>query len=207
MYSKANTKPDWYFSQIITLTSMSGVGGSSAIKNLESFYRARGMRRTYVSGGSIHREFARKLELSIEQYTHFLATTGKKEGYDERCDEELKKAGMNNYTIVESRLAHVFVPHGFHVLLTCPTEIRAERRKNDPGYEHHSVEEVQRLIDERDANDRTRHEILYPGSQWPPEDFDLVIDTSKHSKDEVLDEILHGHSTWRKENASILHRF
>jgi cytidylate kinase len=195
-YSRKSVEPKGYLSNVITITSHTGVGSSTTLKALKEYYKT-DERIVFVSGGSIMRSFAADLGMTIEE----LARTNREHpelGYDKQCDDRLVVAGQRNYSIIESRLCHALVPQGFHVLLKCPLDVRAKRRFNDEVKNNPQVtlSQVAKQIDDRDQDDNHRFAILYPGCIWPESDFDLVIDTSVSSVTEIIDTIISTHKTW-----------
>jgi cytidylate kinase len=200
-YSRDATQPSWFFSDVITITSHTGVGSTTTLKKLREAFAHDGRKR-FVSGGQIMRDVAASLRMTIEEFAAY-----NKEhpdaGYDKRCDDEIRAYGSQNHTIIEGRLPHAFVPHGFHVKLTCPVSVRAERRACD-GEGKQSVLDVLRKIEERDANDDTRYAKLYKGSLWRDQDFNLVLDTSLHVPDQATSKILLAHDEWKRDAADRL---
>jgi len=187
-YSKTNTLPSLFFSHQITITSASGVGSSSTLAQL----RLRlGDKFEYMSGGDAMREIAKNYKLSIEDFVNFLHEHPE---IDYEIDHKQREFAQKNYRVIESRLAHVFCPHGFHVLLTCPAKKRAERltkKLNLP------FNECLRKTIERDVNDEKRYAKIYPGSIWPQTDFDHVISTEENPPEIVAQIILGGLFAWR----------
>ena len=196
-YSRKSIESQWFFSSSITLTNVSGVGGTTTLNTLEKRF---GRFLRYVSGGRINRRFAEQLGMKIEPFVEH-KRLHPEERWDAKCDEEIAQEGKSNNVIVEGRVPHIFSSHSCHILLTCPLTLRAERRQGrDPEYSHLSVEEVARLIDDRDRNDLENYALLYPGSNWLPEDFDAQIDTSTWNPEQVVDEIIQQHTAWRTRN-------
>jgi len=191
-FSKEARRPRTYLSHVITITSETGVGSTTAINGLSE--RLGGMWR-YVSGGGIMRRFAHELGMTIEAFAAH-AREHPERGFDALCDKAMAEYGKQNYTVLEGRLPHVFVPHAFHVRLMCPYGTRAMRRyKDSDGI---SRKEVERRIRERDQNDRERYDKLYPGWAWPDSDFDCVVPTIGPPK-YVVETILAEHARWQKK--------
>lgn len=186
----------WRFSRSITITSMSGVGGSTTLRHLRQ--RLEGQNFRFESGGVAMRRFANELRMSIEDFAVY-AREHPEKGYDRKVDEMLRKAGETNGLVMESRLAHGLVPGAMHVLLTCPVEVRARRRQTDPEYCHLSVDEVARLIEERDLANEARYSELYSGHNWVTQDFDLVLSTEPEeaAPAKLVEEIIWQHDKWK----------
>lgn len=187
-YSKLNTRPETFFSHQITITSESGVGSSSTLAQLRL---SLGDKFEYMSGGDAMREIAKNYDLPIEEFVNFLHEHPE---IDHEIDNKQRQFAEENYRVIESRLAHVFCPHGFHVLLTCCPKERARRltkKLNLP------FNECLKQTIERDANDRKRYSKIYPGSLWPQADFDHVISTEENPPEIVAQIIIGGLFAWR----------
>lgn len=196
-FSKKKLVPKEYLSHVITITSETGVGSSTLLKTLREYY---GDSWNYASGGSVMREKAAGLGMSIEEFAEYNREHPEK-GYDLECDKMLAAFGRQNYTVIESRMAHMLVPHAFHVRLVCHVHERARRRARDEP-EIPELEIRERIV-KRDHDDSTRLEALYPGCLWEDRDFNLVIDTEQHTPPQVLQFIVEARASWAKRvNAS-----
>lgn len=174
----------------IAITSETGVGSSSLLKALQKMLEDQPYR--WVSGGSLMRQKAAELDMSIERFAEY-NRLHPEEGHDHWCDSTIQKMAEEDWLICESRLAHFFLPHALKVLLTCPLGVRAFRRARDL---HKPLHEVVRAIVDRDRNDRERYAVLYPGCLWKHSQFDLVLDTDLHgTPDQIAERLLRIHST------------
>ncbi len=197
-YSKRALLPKWWYSNGITISADAGAGKSAAIRGLREFY-IDDWRVRFISMGKVMREIGELHGFkTIEEFTDYILEHPDM-GFDEMIDTEQALYGSQNHTVIESRLAHAFCPHFYHVVLLCPSRIRAERRQGDEKYKDLSIDEIERQICKRDQNDRTRYERMYPGSLWVPEDFDQIIYTDKTTKEEVPQLIIKGHKDWLDE--------
>ncbi len=192
-YTKEATRPAWFWSFVITISSQTGVGSSSTLKQFRRVF-ADDNSKNFISGGQIMREIAMSLGMTIEEFAKYNRYHPDCD-YDKLCDDKIREYGSRNHTIIEGRLPHVFVPNGFHVRLVCPIMVRAERRARDLGESTTVVAEFEK-IKERDDNDETRYARLYDGVLWPYKDFDLVLDTSSYSPEEIVGNILQAHEKW-----------
>lgn len=197
-YARMAQRPEKYASHVITITSQTAVGSSTTLKQLQ---QKRPMTWRYLSGGDIMRAFAEQKRMTIEDFAaHNRAHP--EEGWDKKCDDTIREFGRQNYTIIEGRLPHAFVPHAFHVELWCDLEVRASRRwedlkKKPPEGIPPSFDRVCALIRQRDEDDRRRYDELYPGWAWQLHDYDLRLNTGILSPEEVCREIMQGHESWR----------
>ena len=189
-YSRSATRPDRYFSHSITITGATGVGTTTTLEELQ---KKLGRPWRFVSAGEMMRARAKQLGVSLEE---LLLLNRDDPSNDHECDNMITEFGTHNYTVIEGRLPHVFVSPAFHVLLTCPLNVRAQRRLKHGSSLGKNLDEVARLIETRDREDRARYQNLYPGGLWPDTDFDLVIDTSQFLPERIVSQIIDGRATW-----------
>lgn len=163
----------------ILLSGLSGTGSTTAAKRI-----AADLGLKYVYGGQIFRNLAVERGISLEE----LAESFEHDPEGEReIDRRLVAEGLGEDVLVESRTIGWIFPAGVdatRIWLTCDLEERLRRVR---AREHHprSAENLLR----REASDNRRYFMLY-GIE--PEDFspfDLVIDTTNLSVDEVVDRI------------------
>ena len=199
-YSRAVLIPPGFkfFKHQIAITGKTGVGSSTTLKNLKATMGT--SRWRFVSGGDIMREFAKRLDMTIEEFAR-MNREHPDRGYDRQCDQMLGDIGRKDNVIVEGRLPHIWVLTAFKVCLVCPIDVRTTRRLKD--FPDRSRDEVADLITKRDADDDARYELLYPGCLWPGSDFDLVIDTSEMIPELVTEKILTTHARWVEENVRL----
>lgn len=177
-----------FFHNAVSITSESGVGSTTTMKGLME--KKNGFTRS-VSGGGLMRLRAKSCGLTIEE----LAAAGATGDYshDKWLDTQLAQFGVQNNTVMESRLAHLWMPMAFKVKLVCPLDVRAERRASQLSKPVHVVK---REIEERDDNDNTRYGSLYPGCLWHYEVFDLVVSTAERTPPEAVGDIIKAHQRW-----------
>src|SRR3989344_2887144 len=202
-FSRGANLPPYYLSHVITVTSMTGAGSSSTLRALKEYLK--GSAWQFASGGGIMREFAASIGMTIEEFSaHNLLNPN--DGWDLKCDHELSARGRQNFTVIESRLSHAFVPHAYHVLLECDLAIRVSRRFNDLQKVTPNITsvDVAQMIEQRDHDDNERFEQLYPGCLWGSSDFNLVIDTGTHNPTDVAKLIMRRHEMWGRDNVNKL---
>lgn len=199
-YSCKALEPDLYLPDVITITSETGVGGTTteqALHALLPHYK-------FVTVSDIMEDIAKGLgmdkgQLAQYNYDHPEA------GYDKLCDERVASFRLERNVGVGGRLPHVFIPGAFHVLLTCPVGIRAERRHPDLLKKGLKItfEKVLADIVERDKNDNARYAILYPGCLWQKEDYDFYRSTDRGPGEDVARLILERHRLWLDEKRKL----
>jgi cytidylate kinase len=163
----------------ILLSGLSGTGSTTAARRIAGDLGLR-----YVYGGQIFRNLAAERGISLEELAESLERDLEAE---REIDDRLIDAGKGDSVLIESRTIGWLFPRelpALRIWLTCDLAERlqrVERRENHPR----SRENLLR----RESSDNRRYLHLY-GIE--PEDFspfDLVLDTTDMSVDEVVDEI------------------
>lgn len=163
----------------ILLSGLSGTGSTTAAKRI-----AADLLLDYVYGGQMFRDLAREKGITLEELAESL-----EHNEDEECeiDDRLVEAAKRENVLVEGRTIGWIFPRdipAIRIWLTCDLQERLRRVQNR---EHHarSAENLLR----REASDNRRYLALY-GIQ--PDDFspfDLVVDTTHLSVEDVVDRI------------------
>lgn len=160
----------------ILLSGLSGTGSTTAAQRIADDLGLR-----YVYGGRIFRSLAEERGISLEE----LAESLERDPETEReIDRRLVEAAMDDDVLVESRTVGWIFPHDVpacRIWLTCALE---ERLRRVQAREHHprSADNLLR----REASDNRRYRALYGIEPDDFSPFDLVIDTTNLSVDEVV---------------------
>lgn len=164
----------------LLLSGLSGTGSTTAARRI-----AADLGLNYVYGGQIFRNLAVERGVSLEELAESLELNP---DLEKEIDQRLIAEGMRDDVLVESRTIGWIFPWDIpavRIWLTCDLE---ERLRRVQAREHHprSAENLLR----REASDNRRYLRLY-GIE--PEDFspfELVLDTTRLSVDEVVDQIV-----------------
>ena len=170
----------------VTITGSLGSGKSTVAKKLSS-----DLNLTYYSTGSAQRQIAMQMGITTLQLNHL---ADKDKSIDEKIDGVIKAMNKDgNAYIVDSRLAWHFMPDSFKVKLTVEKNAAAERIFNDNlrsgESKYKNVDEVIKAIEERRHSERERFLRVYQVDIEDNSAFDLVIDTTNLSIDEVCEKI------------------
>ncbi|MGH2447208.1 MAG: (d)CMP kinase [Chloroflexota bacterium] len=160
----------------LLLSGLSGTGSTTAARRIASDLDLR-----YIYGGQIFRDLAHEHNRSLEELVEALEHDP---SLERDIDRRLIEAGMQDDTLIEGRTMGWLFPRdvpAFRIWLTCHLE---ERLRRVQGREHHprSPENLLR----REASDNRRYEALYDIQPDDFSPFDLVIDTTHLSVDEVV---------------------
>ena len=179
---------------IITLSGYPGSGKSSTGNGL-----ATKLGYTRFSSGDFMRSIAQERGISLEELGAIAKTD---HTIDDAVDAEVRKAGLQENLVIDSRLAYHWIPEAFKVFLTLNLHTAAERiyhhiqKEGRVGQDGSSIEEVYRETLARVESERTRYTNIYGLSYDDPKNYDLVVDTGTHNLEEVIQIILDAYRVW-----------
>lgn len=149
----------------------------------------------YFSTGSLQRKLAAEKGMNTLELNYFSEQTN---DVDDYIDAFLKKIEADQDSpvryVLDSRLAWHFVPSSFKVFLTVQPDVAAQRvvadkeRSGEPSTSE--AEETKRNLLERQAVESRRFKKLYNITYRDLSNYDLVIDTSDKTPEEVAALIL-----------------
>lgn len=184
--------------EIITITGTLGSGKSSTADKVAERL---GYKR--FSAGDLTRKVALEMHMSLDELSAKQKTDP---SVDKRVDDELRKAGELEKSVIDARMAFHFIPNSFKVYLELPPETAKDRilqnikenplRKQSESSE--SEEEIYEKIVKRLESEKKRYKDLYGVDHTDKSNFDLVIDTNKNNLEEVVNIILTEYQKWRE---------
>lgn len=194
------TGQEKWSSHNITITSEgAGAGKSSLLKAIKQMGEF-----TCESGGDFFRIRAKAAGMDIGSFVE-RHTADPERKMDLECDTYLYNfIREHDKVLIEGRISHCFDPFAFHVYLKCPLAVRSSRRAYDLSEEFKidvNIIGVMSQIKRRDDKDMRLNQI-YPGSIWPEEDFDLIINTDSLGKEAVVDNVLSEYKAWLSRQLS-----
>ncbi len=176
---------------IITLSGLPGAG-KSTIKNL----LAEQLNLKKYSMGDMRGKMAKDRGLTIDE----LNELGMTEAFtDHDTDAFQKRLGeTEDNFVIDSWLGWHFIPHSHKVFLDVDPTVGATRILADRGHnpnrddepDYQSIEETQEVLAKRVAQTHTRYQKWYGVDFLDKSHYDLVIDTSNLSTEEVMKQIL-----------------
>lgn len=133
----------------------------------------------YVSAGSIFRRMAKERDMDVVEFTKFVENHPE---IDKQIDNQMKQEAKAGNRVLDSQLAYHFAkPYNPINLLVIAKEKDIVKRVSER--ENISLEEARREIEIRERNEKNRFKELYGIDLWKPIDFNLVLNTSKISKE------------------------
>lgn len=172
---------------IITISGALGSGKSTIMKMLAN----RLGYETY-STGNAQREIAKKYGVTTLELNHIADTNP---DIDKEIDGVFTSlVGTGKKYVIDSRLAFFFIPSSFKVKLNVDVTEAARRVLNDAQrtseVKCNTPEQMADILKERRASEVARFITTYGVNIDDESHFDLVIDTTDKTPDEICDIIL-----------------
>jgi CMP/dCMP kinase len=181
---------------IITLGGHHGAGKSTLGARLAEHYRYK-----RYSTGDFLRGLAIEREISILDLNKIAETDNGV--IDAILDNRQKELGIkeDNF-IIDGRLAFHFIPHGIKIFLTVSPLGAAHRIFADASRQgvetHETIEHAVTNIETRRASENERYMKYYGLHIYDMDLYDIVIDTSNRSPDEVFTAVIQSIDALRK---------
>jgi len=156
---------------------------------------------TIYRNGEYVRKLAREKGLDITSFNEYLNSHPEIDRQIEKSAAEYAKE-HNNF-IIDARLGWYAVPESFKVYLTIDINEAAKRAfydENRKSTEKFStIEEQKQDMQRRYKMENERYFNLYGIHKEDLSNYDLVVDTTKLSPDEVKQKILDEYQKWQKQ--------
>lgn len=163
----------------ITIFGLAGTGTTSAGKML-----AEKLGYQFVSSGYMFRQMAEENKMTLNEFEE---ATNKDPKFDRELDQRIKEFGeKNDNFIIESRLAWHFIPDSIKIKLTCDLNERIKRVAEREKIPFAVAKEHNEFRDKKIAE---RYEKYYDIKDFNDDKFDLVIDTTTTSIEDVVQRI------------------
>lgn len=170
---------------IITISGKPAAGKSTTAKAL-----AKKLELEHHSGGDLQRELAKELGLTINELGNLEAQDEK---YDRMIDEKLRKLGetKDNF-VIDGWLSAHFIPNSIKIFLEVDIDEAVRRRIKQPRKEetYTSAQETKQKFIEREKVNRDRWIKYYNFDYSDSKNYDLVIDTTNVTSEQVVEKIM-----------------
>ena len=146
-----------------------------------------------VSIWDMKRKLAAEMWINIIEFNKMWDNPEKSAEFDLKYEEYQQNLKLTDNIILDSRLGFYAQPKAFKILLDVDEEVagerifNAERSTDKHATKKHAIDEVK----ERNSSDEARYMKLYNVDLWNPHNYNLVIDTSDRTPEEVLQIILY----------------
>lgn len=180
--------------RIITITGELGSGKSSVCSHLN---RILGYEIEYV--GSILRKLAQDYGMSTNDFNKYIEAHPE---VDNQLDERVAEMGRQGLLrIYDSRLAWHFIPTSFKVYLYVDVDTAAKRVLGDTervNEKHGNLKEAREKIIERRESEIVRYKNLYDVVLDNFDNYDLVVNTSNATVEEIVGVILDCYEAYKE---------
>lgn len=145
-----------------------------------------------ISIWDMRRKLAAEMWINIVEFNKLWDNPENAKEFDLKYEEYQESLKLSDNIILDSRLWFYVQPKAFKILLDVDEDIawerifKAERDADKHATKKHAINEVK----ERNLNDEERYKKLYDVDLWNPNNYNLVIDTSERTPEEVLEIIL-----------------
>ena len=179
---------------LISITGRLGSGKSTVCNILKDKYGFQ-----IYSTGAVQREYARGLGISTLELNQRMA---EHPNLDAEIDNMVTKISLeraDEKLIFDSRMAWHFAKNTFKIFLTIePCEAAARVMKNQRGDEekYASAEEACEKLVERSRVERERFKAIYGVDYYDYNNFNIVIDTTSKTPEEVVALIVENHAKY-----------
>lgn len=187
---------------IITLSGKPGSGKSSTADRVAEM-----LSYTRYSTGDLVRTMIKKKKMTLAEFN---IMAEKDPSFDHDLDEELRKLREDNDVVIDSRLGFYWIPESFKVYLDLDSEVAVARIYKDSNLnalrgatekDSLTMNEVIDQVGDRLENERRRFKKLYNINPYASANFDLIIDTSRHSPQTVALTVFDQYQKWLKSQS------
>ncbi len=170
---------------IITISGTAGSGKSSVGKKL-----AEKLNYKHYSNGDFMREIATKRGVTILELNKLSESDASVD--KELDDRQIKLGKEEDNFIIDSRLGFHFIPNSVKIFLDADIDVRAKRvfnQKRKGIEDNESLEDTKQKIQDRLESEKKRYKELYKVDYLDLVHYDLLVDTTGVSVEEVVDEV------------------
>jgi CMP/dCMP kinase len=188
--------------KVITIAGALGSGKSSTANGV-----AHELGYQRFSAGDFQRAAAASLGLTYDAFQKIALEDPQ---YDHKADDALTAAGEEDGRVIDARLGYHFLPESFKVFLALDPVVAAQRILKDaqknPARHTETAGGIKdettivRGLHERLESEHLRYREHYGITDlYDPKYFNLIVDTSKHPLDEVIQLVVKKYKSWLAE--------
>ena len=191
----------------ITITGKLGSGKSTVAKKLVELYGFE-----IFSTGAILRAAAAERGMDVLELNKELsAKLDSDRSMDDLIDNTTIRVAAerkDDKLIFDSRMAWHFVPDSFKVFVTVEPRVAAERVMKDPrpGEPAEDIDELCAELVERSKVEQSRFMQLYGVDYYDYNNYNLVVDSSRRTPDEIVALIWEGFNAYMADPAGYGHK-
>jgi cytidylate kinase len=191
----------------ITITGKLGSGKSTVAKKLVELYGFE-----IFSTGAILRAAAAERGMDVLELNKELsAKLDSDRSMDDLIDNTTIRVASerkDDKLIFDSRMAWHFVPDSFKVFVTVEPRVAAERVMKDPrpGEPAEDIDELCAELVERSKVEQSRFMQLYGVDYYDYNNYNLVVDSSRRTPDEIVSLIWEGFNAYMADPAGYGHK-
>ena len=170
---------------IITIGGLGGSGKSTVARIVASE-----LKLTHHSGGEFMRKEAEERDISLME---LMEIAEKDRSIDEDLDQwQIKLGKTEDDFIIDSRLGFHFIPNSIKIFLKADIKERAKRIYSDKIRQENNVTQESTLknLEKREQSEKKRYKEYYDLDYTDDSNYDLVIDTSDISAEQVANKII-----------------
>ena len=184
---------------IITLSGKPGSGKSSTSDKVAEL-----LGYTRYSSGEFVRSIVKKRRITLAEFNNMAASD---HPLDDEIDEELRKLRDQKDIVIDSRLGFYWIPESFKVYLDLDMDVATARiykdaisneGRSDGAGLAGSIMDVQKQVRSRLNNETRRFKSMYGVDPYKNTNFDLVINTARHSPQTVALTVFDNYKKWLK---------
>ena len=181
---------------IISITGDLASGKSTVTK-----YLIEELGYAIYKNGERFRAMAKEMNMSVSEFGDYVDAHPE---IDRELDDFTRKYGEENDNfIIDARLGWYTIPNSFKVYLKVDPDEGARRAYNDPDRKDTenfaTVEEYKEDMLKRYNGENSRYVKLYGVNRADMSNYDLVVDTTNMTREEVKDCILENYEKWLEE--------
>ena len=186
---------------IITLSGKPGSGKSSTADKVAEL-----LSYTRYSSGDFVRKYVRTHGMTLADFN---ARAASDHSLDEAIDEELRKLRDESDIIIDSRLGFYWIPESFKVYLDLDIDVATARIFKDAvsnagrgvgAGQATSLAEASKQVQSRLNAETRRFKRMYGVDPYKDSNFDLIINTARHSPQTVALTVFDHYKKWLKSD-------